>query len=72
MHRWTFCHQAAQDNSLDFYLQQAIANSPLTKDYQNQVASNGVDSLRIKAIYKPQANLAVNSSYSPIITHKEK
>ncbi|MEO6901832.1 MAG: TolC family protein [Bacteroidia bacterium] len=62
-----FCAAIAQSNNLDFYIQQAISNSPLLKDYQNQVLSNGLDSLLIKASYKPQVNFISNNVYYPVI-----
>jgi outer membrane protein TolC len=45
----------AQD--LDFYLKQGLANSPLLKDYQNQINASDLDSLLVKAAQLPQANL---------------
>ncbi len=46
------CQQTSR--SLDFYLQAAISNSPLLKDYQNQISSGALDSLLIRAANKPQ------------------
>ena len=57
----------AQTYTLDNYLQLAKSNSPLLKDLQNQVASNQVDSLRLRAGYKPQVNLNSGGLYAPII-----
>jgi outer membrane protein TolC len=58
----------AQTNSLDQYLETAKNNSPLLKDLRNQVASNQLDSMRIKAGLRPQ--VAVNSAglYAPVIS----
>ena len=39
---------------LDFYISTALKNSPLLKDYNNQLLSAGFDSLLVKAAYKPQ------------------
>jgi len=58
----TVCNAAAQDKSLDFYLKAALNSSPLLKDYNNQVRSNFIDSMRIKASYKPQVNGTSNNS----------
>src|SRR6478609_1505881 len=57
----------AQNKSLDYYIDQALMNSPLLKDYHNQVMQNAIDSERIRATYKPQ--IAGNSfnSYAPVI-----
>ncbi|MGF7082536.1 TolC family protein [Mucilaginibacter sp. UYCu711] len=58
----------AQTNSLDYYLDVAKSNSPLLKDLKNQIASNKLDSMRIKAGLRPQ--VAVNSAglYAPVIS----
>lgn len=45
----------AQQRSLSFYIDQAINNSPLLKDYKYQTLSNAQDSLLVKALQKPQA-----------------
>jgi len=57
----------AQSNSLNYYLDVAKTNSPLLKDLRNQIASNQIDSMRIKAGLRPQ--VAVNSAglYAPVI-----
>ncbi|MEO7263574.1 MAG: TolC family protein [Ferruginibacter sp.] len=56
-----------QKNKLDFYVNQALANSPLLKDYKNQVQSSYFDSLLIMATYKPQVTGNSFNSYAPII-----
>ena len=58
-----------QNNKLDFYVGQALANSPLLKDYKNQVAASYYDSLLILAAYKPQVTGNSNNSYAPVIKH---
>jgi outer membrane protein TolC len=62
-----FVEVMAQSNNLDFYIQHAIANSPLLNDYQNQELSNGVDSLLIKAAYRPHVNAMSTNIYYPVI-----
>lgn len=57
----------AQQKSLDYFVQQAISNSPLLNDYRNQVQIHQVDSLRIRAAYKPQVNGTGTGLYAPII-----
>lgn len=57
----------AQTYSLDHYLQLAKTNSPLLKDLQNQIASNQIDSLRLRASLKPQVNLNSAGLYAPMI-----
>ncbi len=57
----------AQKRSMDQYLTAALDNSPLLKDYQNQIRMNSLDSERIRATYKPQVMGNSNNSYSPVI-----
>jgi len=58
---------SAQDRTLDFYVQQAQAGSPLLKDYQHQAESISVDSQLIRASYRPQVNGISNNVYAPVI-----
>jgi len=64
---FTYTTALAQTYSLDHYLELAKSNSPLLKDLQNQVASNQIDSLRLKAGYRPQVNLNSAGLYAPIV-----
>lgn len=57
----------SQDNNLDFYLQRALQNSPLLKDYQNQVQSGQVDSQAIRVGYRPQVIGSSINNYAPVI-----
>jgi outer membrane protein TolC len=57
----------AQQNNLDYFVNQAIANSPLLKDFQNQILSFSLDSQLIRAALKLQVNGISNNSYAPII-----
>lgn len=57
----------AQHNTLDYFVQQAVANSPLLKDYQNQVRSNYYDSLLIRAANRPQVSFNSTDSYAPVL-----
>ncbi|HSC36786.1 MAG TPA: TolC family protein, partial [Chitinophagaceae bacterium] len=57
----------AQSRNIDYYLEQALSNSPLLKDYRNQVLTNQLDSQRIKATYKPQVTGSSNNMYAPVI-----
>ena len=57
----------AQNRNLEFYLNTALDNSPLLKDYQNLVASNSIDSQRLKATYRPQVAGISNNSYAPVV-----
>jgi outer membrane protein TolC len=58
---------SAQDMSLDHYVNAALQSSPLLKDYNNQARSNLIDSLRIRASYKPQVAGNSINFYSPVI-----
>ena len=57
----------AQQRTLDYYISAALQSSPLLKDYQNQMRSNGIDSMRIRAQYKPQVNANSTNYYAPVI-----
>jgi outer membrane protein TolC len=52
---------------LAFYLGQALQNSPLLKDYRNQVLTGEVDSQLIKAGYRPQVTGSSINLYAPLI-----
>ncbi|MCR8561007.1 TolC family protein [Mucilaginibacter sp. BJC16-A38] len=56
-----------QTNTLDHFLETAKSNSPLLKDLRNQVASNQIDSLRLRAGLRPQVNLNSGGLYAPTI-----
>lgn len=57
----------AQKRQLDFFIKEAIANSPLLKDHQNQVKLNQLDSLLIRATQRPQISFISNNAYAPVI-----
>ena len=57
----------AQKNNLDYFVNQALVNSPLLKDYRGQILSFVLDSQIIRAGLKPQVNGISNNSYAPII-----
>ena len=52
---------------LDFYLGQALQNSPLLKDYHNQVLIGEVDRQLVRASYRPQVNGNSTNIYAPSI-----
>jgi len=62
-----FWVRAQQGSNLDFYVSQALQNSPLLKDYQNQVLAGQVDSALIKASYAPQVVGNSTNIYAPSI-----
>jgi outer membrane protein TolC len=53
--------------TLDFYVGQALQNSPLLKDLHNQVLSGEVDSQLIRATYLPQVVGSSTNIYAPTI-----
>lgn len=57
----------AQTHDLEYYIQQAMANSPLLKEYTNQYLSGLVDSQRLKATYKPQVSATSTNTYAPVL-----
>lgn len=62
------CHSVnAQNRSLDYYINTALSNSPLLKDYKNQTVANNIDSQRVRATLKPQVSFISYNSYAPIV-----
>jgi len=59
---------SAQKQSLDYYIDKAIQNSPLLRDYQNQLSSSAVDSMLIRASQKYQTDVTSQISYAPVIS----
>ena len=59
---------SAQKQSLDYYIDKAIQNSPLLRDYQNQLSSSAVDSMLIRASQKYQTDVTSTISYAPVIS----
>ncbi|MBS1509250.1 MAG: TolC family protein [Bacteroidetes bacterium] len=57
----------AQTTFLQQYINNGLRNSPLLKEYQNQVALNKYDSLLIIATTKPQVTGSSFNSYAPVI-----
>ena len=55
--------------SLDYYLDNGLKNSPLLKDYQNQISTANLDSLMVKASQKPQVNTNLSIYYAPIFNN---
>jgi outer membrane protein TolC len=54
-------------NNLDYFMQNALANSPLLKEYESQLSSLTLDSKIFLASQKPQVNGISNNSYAPVI-----
>ena len=67
-----FCMQMTvlsfgQKNNLDYFVNQALANSPLLKDYLSQRLSLSLDSQLIHAALRPQVNGMGNGLFAPVI-----
>lgn len=62
-----FVFDAKAQKSLDYYLQNALKNSPIFVDNTNQIKSLTYDSLLIKALLKPQVYLNSNVYLAPNI-----
>ncbi len=57
----------AQQKDLDYFIDQAIQNSPLLKETNNSILLNKIDSLQILATYRPQVSGISNNYYAPVI-----
>jgi outer membrane protein TolC len=53
---WSIVISSAQAQQLEYFIKQGLSNSPLLKDYQNQLGLAEADSLLVKAGQKPQVN----------------
>jgi len=54
-------------NTLNYFIDRALINSPLLKDYQNRQLSLSLDSQIIRAAQKTQVNFVSNNLYAPVI-----
>jgi outer membrane protein TolC len=61
------CKANAQTKKLNDFLNNAVENSPLLKDYKNQVESLRYDSLLLRATFKPQITGSSINSYAPVV-----
>lgn len=55
----------SQSRALDYYLEEGVRNSPLLKDFTNQVNSALIDSLLIRAARMPQVEAKSQLLWSP-------
>src|SRR5690348_12361132 len=60
-------YPGAPVSGLSSYVNRALQNSPLLKDYRNQVLAGQVDSQLIKAGYRPQVVGNSTNIYAPTI-----
>lgn len=59
--------KAQPQRSLDEYVQKALQSSPLLNDLKNQIASGKLDSIRMRAGYRPQVTASSTGTYAPVI-----
>jgi outer membrane protein TolC len=55
----------SQTQELDYYIKEGCLNSPLLKDYQNQIRSSTIDSILVRAAQKPFVEAKSELLYSP-------
>lgn len=58
---------SAQTRDLNYFISEGLKNSPLLKEYQNQIARNRLDSMRVAAGLGFQVTAISNNSYAPVI-----
>ncbi|MFT3903873.1 MAG: TolC family protein [Niabella sp.] len=64
----SFCISHAQtSNSIGYFIKTAQVNSPVLNDYNNQVISNRIDSLKLRAAYGFIITGEGNAAYAPNI-----
>ncbi len=57
----------AKEIDLEYFISKAELTSPLIKDFGNQLLINKIDSLRIRAGYRPQVTASSTGLYAPRI-----
>src|SRR5258706_13530273 len=61
------CACFSQSRTLNFFIGQAKQNSPLLKQYYNQILLNRLDSQILRASLRTQGNFLSNGLYAPVI-----
>lgn len=64
-----FIKSFSQEKNLNYFLEKAQNNSPLLKDYNNQIQAASIDSLLYRATRKPQITGNVNALYAPVFNN---
>ena len=59
------CQHYACSQTLDYFISKGLENSPLLKDFGNQLLSSGLDSLLVKASLKPAINASSQLMFAP-------
>ena len=55
----------SQSHSLDYYITSGLNNSPLLKDYYNQLQAASYDSILARSVLRTQVNLNSQAMYAP-------
>lgn len=55
--------------TLDYFIKQGLTNSPLLRDYQNQISSTALDSIIVKSSQLPQIGLNGQLMVAPEYSH---
>ena len=63
------CIFTANAQDMEYFIKQGLQNSPLLKDYQNQINQSSIDSLLIKADSKPRIDGNAQFLYQPYSDH---
>jgi outer membrane protein TolC len=66
---FSFLPGKSQEQTLSYFLQEGIKNSPLLRDLNGQIKQNQVDSLIIKAMNKPRVEFRGYAYYAPVINN---
>ncbi len=64
-----FISGMAVGQNLDFFIQQGLQNSPLLKDFQNQMSNSTLDSLLTQADQKPHVDGSAQFLFQPYTEH---
>jgi outer membrane protein TolC len=62
---FTFIKVYTQTQTLEYYIHQGLQNSPLLKDYQNQINASIIDSSILRAARRPQVDARAQILYAP-------
>src|ERR1035437_5678077 len=62
---FTYIKVYTQTQTLEYYIVQGLQNSPLLKDYQNQINAATIDSSIVRASHKPQVDARAQILYAP-------
>ena len=53
------------NQSIDYFIEHGLQNSPLLKDFQGQISAASIDSIMIKSAHRPQIDANAQILYSP-------